>query len=205
MNILRREAAMVIKGTLLLEKEEKTKAELKKSLGTIKKLNRKLHNLSVIDELTGLYNRRGFIIESQKVLNLKKRNARSCVLFFFDVNGLKRINDHYGHTEGDITIKSLATVLHKTFRSTDILGRWGGDELVALAIDCSVEELPSIQKRLHENLEAINKKVQKPYTISFCYGVAATNGETPISLQELIDRADKNLYDEKARFYSQHK
>ncbi|TCW61440.1 substrate-binding domain-containing protein [Treponema sp. J25] len=90
MNILRREAAMVLKGTLILEKEEKTKAELKKSLDTIKKLNRKLQGLSIIDELTGLYNRRGFLTEAQKVFNINKRSLRPCVLFFFDVNGLKK-------------------------------------------------------------------------------------------------------------------
>ncbi|MCX7656405.1 MAG: GGDEF domain-containing protein [Treponemataceae bacterium] len=204
LSILRREAAMVIKGTLLLEKEERTKTELKESLGTIKTLNRRLHTLSIIDELTGLYNRRGFIIEAQKILNWNKGHARPCLLFFFDVNGLKRINDHYGHREGDFAIKSIATVLQRSFRSTDILGRWGGDELVVLAIDCTFEELPTMQKRLQENIETINKKAQKPYSISFCYGVAATNIETPTNLQELLDMADKNLYDEKARFYSHH-
>ncbi|TCW61441.1 GGDEF domain-containing protein [Treponema sp. J25] len=126
-----------------------------------------------------------------------------CSLFFRRERP-KKINDHYGHGEGDFTIKSVATVLQRTFRSTDILGRWGGDELVALAIDCSLEKLPIIQKRLQENLESINAKLQKPYAISFCYGVAATNPEEPVPLQELFDMADKNLYEEKDRFYFRH-
>lgn len=202
LTILRREISMVIKGTALIENEIKTKEKLRQTLLKLKDSNQKLEELSVLDELTGLYNRRGFYSVATKFIELAKRNHREFFIFYLDLNGLKKINDNYGHKEGDFAIKSAAEVLIKTFRHTDIIARMGGDEFVVMAIDCTIKDLPNINKRLKENTEDLNRIIQKPYKISFSYGVAPYQPGKIYSLDELLEEADNNLYIEKRKFYS---
>ncbi|MEJ5283744.1 MAG: GGDEF domain-containing protein [Brevinematales bacterium] len=202
LTILRREISMVIKGTALIEKQIKTKEKLRQTLLKLKNSNQKLEELSVLDELTGLYNRRGFYTVATKFIELAKRNHREFFIFFLDLNGLKKINDNYGHKEGDFAIKSASEILLKTFRHTDIIARMGGDEFVVMAIDCTIKDLANIDKRLKENQEEINNRIQKPYKISFSYGVAPYQPGKIYSLDELLEEADRNLYIEKRKFYS---
>jgi len=202
LTILRREISMVIKGTALIEKQIKTKEKLRQTLLKLKNSNQKLEELSVLDELTGLYNRRGFYSVATKFIELAKRNHREFFIFFLDLNGLKKINDNYGHKEGDFAIKSASEILLKTFRHTDIIARMGGDEFVVMAIDCTIKDLANIDKRLKENQEEINNRIQKPYKISFSYGVAPYQPGKIYSLDELLEEADRNLYIEKRKFYS---
>jgi len=95
----------------------------------------KLNNLSQTDELTGLYNRRGFISLTRSSLELAQRMGKSGLLFFIDMDGLKVINDSYGHEEGDIAIKEIANILRSAFRKSDIVARLGGDEFTVFTTD----------------------------------------------------------------------
>jgi len=94
-----------------------------------------LQKLALIDELTGIYNRRGFITFSEQLIKLSNRTKRGLILGFIDLNNLKDINDKSGHSEGDKTLLCIAEVLKKTFRGSDIIGRIGGDEFVVLALE----------------------------------------------------------------------
>ena len=100
-------------------------------------LQSELSSLALTDELTGLYNRRGFICLSEVQLKLARRSGCDMVLFFIDVDGLKQINDSFGHSEGDNALIRTAEVLRMTFRESDVLARIGGDEFGALAIEAS--------------------------------------------------------------------
>jgi diguanylate cyclase (GGDEF)-like protein len=194
---LRREISTSIKGTLLIEKEKATSKILSKTLKALKDSYNKLEQLSVLDELTGLYNRRGFITLANEHIELSRRKHRDFLLFFIDLDGLKGINDKFGHKEGDNALIMVAKVLTKTFRYTDIVARIGGDEFTALAVDCTINELERITTRLKYDIEEINKNLNKPYKISFSYGVAPYRSDNFHKLEELMEEADRNLYKEK--------
>ena len=131
---------------LRIEVEQRTKElaertiELEKALDVVQETSEKLERLSVMDELTGLNNRRGFLTLARQQISLKERNNNDLLLVFFDIDGLKKINDTLGHSIGDYAIMSLANLLRKAFRSSDIIARIGGDEFVILAIECSIRE-----------------------------------------------------------------
>jgi len=196
---IRRQISTSIKGAILIEKEKTTSRKLKKTLRAFKDSYEKLEQLSVLDELTGLYNRRGLITLSYQLLELSKRNHREFLLFFLDIDGLKKINDLYGHKEGDFALISASKILTKTFRHTDIVARIGGDEFVVLAIDCSINELFRIEKRFKQHSEDLNKTINKPYKIELSYGVAPYKPGITYTLEELMQEADQRLYEEKKR------
>ncbi len=196
---IRREISTSVKGTYLIEKEKIAKRELAKAIKALKDSNKKLEQLSVLDELTGLYNRRGFTTLANQLIELSKRKHRDFLLFFIDLDGLKTINDVFGHKEGDFVLISASKVLNKTFRCTDVIARIGGDEFVVLAVDCTVNELDRIGKRLNHNLEEFNKSINKHYKINFSYGVAPYKPDRLYTLEELMEEADNNLYREKKR------
>ena len=119
-------------------------------------LRAELSNLALTDELTSLYNRRGFLSLAERQLKLGRRSGREMLLFFIDVDGLKRMNDSFGHSEGDLALTRTAEVLGKTFRDSDVLARLGGDEFAALAIEASGHSEATITARLRQNLETVN-------------------------------------------------
>jgi diguanylate cyclase (GGDEF)-like protein len=147
--------------------------------------------ISMNDELTGLHNRRGFHLAAEQYLKTARRENRKTVLFFFDLNGLKIINDTLGHDMGDQAISDVATILKKTFRDSDILGRLGGDEFVVLAsMDPGHVALTNI--RLRERMTAFNADGGRAYPLDTSIGaVVHTSEET---LEELLIRADAAMY-----------
>src|SRR5579885_3216035 len=100
-------------------------------------LERELRSLALTDDLTGLYNRRAFLTLASQQMKLSRRKGKSLLLFFADVDGLKRINDEFGHQAGDLAIARTAEALERSFRKSDIVARIGGDEFVALAFEAS--------------------------------------------------------------------
>jgi len=122
------------------------------------RLEEKVQSLLVVDDLTGLYNRRGFFVLAEQQLRIAKRAKRKMFLFFIDVDNLKRINDISGHKEGDIALIDVAGVLKKTFRESDIIARIGGDEFIVLATNSVVESRKFMMKRLKEKLEIYNSQ-----------------------------------------------
>lgn len=152
---------------------------------------------SLMDELTGLYNRRGFFSLAEHQFKLTKRSHKTMVLFFGDLDELKTINDTLGHFEGDQALIDTANLLRKTFRETDIMARIGGDEFVVLLTEPTDTKV--IMRRLHHNLERHNTRGGRPYRIQLSIGIAHYNPLFPSSIDELIRQADCSMYEEKRR------
>lgn len=161
-------------------------------------LQAELSDLALKDELTGLYNRRGFLAIAERQLKLARRTGRQMLLFFIDLDGLKQINDSFGHFEGDLAIKRVAQALKKTFRDADLLARVAGDEFVVLAMEASDHSEASIRKRLCEDLRAISA-VESRYTTNLSMGVSRFNPREGTSIGELMAMADGAMYGEKRR------
>lgn len=155
-----------------------------------------LSNLALKDELTGLYNRRGFLALADRQLKLARRSGRSLLLFFIDLDGLKEINDVFGHTEGDAALRSTAKALHATFRDSDVVARFGGDEFAALAIEASGQSEASIRERLTEYLGSVGRQ-DAHHKFSLSLGTARFDPWNPVSIRELIAEADRAMYEQK--------
>lgn len=157
----------------------------------------KLRNLSLTDDLTGLYNRRGFITLAGQQLKLVERTKSGILLLFADLDGLKEINDTLGHHEGDLDLVETANILKGSFRDLDIIARIGGDEFVALAIETSGIHADIFMARLQEKLDARNAKENRRYKLSISMGIAHCDPEHPCSIDELLARVDRLMYDQK--------
>lgn len=152
-----------------------------------------LQNLSLSDELTGLLNRRGFLSLAPKHVKIAERANWELLVFFIDLDELKAINDNYGHPEGDKALRTVATVLRETFRTSDVVARIGGDEFIVLAINASDASIDTITARLQENVERCNHNGTQ-YRVSISYGVARFNPQEQATLDEMIAQADRALY-----------
>ena len=154
-----------------------------------------LQNLSLVDELTQLRNRRGFFDLAEQALKVAKREHHSLALFFMDLNGLKRINDTLGHLIGDQALRDAAHVIRQTFRDSDILARIGGDEFVALAHING--DAGALIRRIREHLDAFNTQSDRPYRVALSVGTAIVDVAEDDNIESLIGRADAAMYEEK--------
>ncbi len=154
-----------------------------------------LRALSLVDDLTGLNNRRGFLALAEQQIKSARRNSKELVLLFVDMDDFKQINDKYGHQEGDVALQRAARVLRATFRNSDIIARLGGDEFVVLAADTGTSA--SIVERLRRSLIERNQSEEYPYTLSFSVGAARFDPADPPTIQELLHTADAMLYEQK--------
>jgi diguanylate cyclase (GGDEF)-like protein len=155
-----------------------------------------LQQLSFNDELTGLLNRRGFLSMAQQQLKIAQREDWELVLLFADLDSLKNINDNFGHTEGDRALKSVASVLKKTFRTSDLIARLGGDEFIVLALNAPAAGVQKMKSRLKSNLDRHNSQ-NRYYQLSLSIGIAQFDPNHETSLEAMIVEADKALYDNK--------
>jgi diguanylate cyclase (GGDEF)-like protein/PAS domain S-box-containing protein len=168
-----------------------------KDITNRKEMEEKLRTLSLSDELTGIYNRRGFFAMAEQQLKFANREKRGILIVCVDLDYLKVINDELGHQVGDLALIETAKVLKKTFRESDIVARVGGDEFVVLAQETSETNLESITIRLRENLNAINTNKKKIFELSLSMGITRYNPKESCSIDELVSRADKLMYEEK--------
>ena len=157
----------------------------------------KLRSLSVLDELTGLYNRRGFFTLAHQHCRLAERKHRGALLVFVDMDSLKQINDTLGHAAGDRALTAVSAALRESFRESDILGRLGGDEFAALALETDREAAPLLLDRLRAALEAFNAGRSLPIPLSVSVGTAYFDPGQPCGVEELITTADHEMYEEK--------
>ena len=167
-----------------------------------KEMEEEVRLMAVTDQLTGLYNRRGFIALAEQQLKLSTRSRKSMLLYFADLDGMKQINDTWGHDEGDRALINTASILRNTFRASDILARIGGDEFAVLSIDATDVVPQSLVGRLEINLNEFNCHKERPYCLSMSIGVVCYDPENPCSLDDLMCRADDEMYarkDEKRR------
>jgi diguanylate cyclase (GGDEF)-like protein len=154
--------------------------------------------LSLTDELTALYNRRRFFVLTEQCLKVAVRTKKRPLLLFIDMDDLKWINDHYGHNEGDHALIDLANILKKTFRESDIIARIGGDEFVVLS-ETADENGEILMTRLIENIRDCNAKASQRYKLSISIGAAQFDPEHPVSIDELLSRADAMMYAQKRK------
>jgi diguanylate cyclase (GGDEF)-like protein/PAS domain S-box-containing protein len=162
-----------------------------------KEIEERLRTLSLVDELTGLYNRRGFLILSQQQMKVAERTRKEMLLFFADLDHMKRINDTLGHPQGDKALVEAAAILKEAFRESDIIGRMGGDEFAILALDTTDETQEVLTRRLQHLIEAYNGVEGRAYQLSLSLGIAHYSRERHSSLNELMTRADSLMYEEK--------
>jgi two-component system, cell cycle response regulator len=161
-------------------------------------LQAELGNLALTDELTSLYNRRGFMALAERQLKLGRRSGREMLLFVMDVDRLKKINDSFGHFEGDRALKRTADALEETFRDSDVVARLGGDEFAVLAIEASGRSEAKIKTRLFECLKSTSAE-QSRYELSLSLGLARFDPGSRSSIGELMAKADQAMYEQKRR------
>ena len=177
---------------LLADKLYEKNLELEKS-------NERLRNLSLTDELTGLNNRRGFMIMANGLLKFSRRASHPLCLLYIDLDSLKEINDTFGHTHGDSAITHFANILTQTFRDSDVIARLGGDEFVVLTIDATEGNLNSIQSRLQSNVDAHNRIAFREYALSFSIGIIRVDLASTLTIEALLAQADEAMYEHKKK------
>lgn len=173
-------------------------------INSYRRMEAEIISLSITDSLTGLHNRRGFLTLAEQQLKLSQRTKRGVLLFFADLDDLKCINDTLGHEEGDQALIDMAAILRETFRSSDIIARIGGDEFALLtdefailSIDAEEKEPEIIINRLQDRIDRHNHQANRKYKLSISIGCAFYNPENPLSIDKLMARADKLMYEQK--------
>lgn len=159
-----------------------------------KLLETKLRDLSNKDSITNLLNKRGFEFLANQHIKLAKRNHEIFLIAFFDLDNLKKTNDTFGHAEGTRTIIETARIISKTFRNTDLIARFGGDEFVVLGTNVNENSENILIDRLQKNIDMFNKTGKLPADISVSTGISYFDPEKPKSIEELISEADRNMY-----------
>ncbi len=165
-----------------------------------KEMEEQLKAIAITDELTGLFNRRGFFTLSEQQCKLADRTKNHLSLLYLDLDNLKTINDKLGHSEGDRAIKDAADVLRSSFRQSDIIARIGGDEFAVLITNPTSHEIENIAAdKIKSNLSAFNMQKTREYILSLSMGMAHFDPENPCSIGDLITRADTLMYENKRR------
>ena len=157
-----------------------------------------LRQLSLTDDLTGLYNRRGFLALAEQQTRLAKRQKKSLMVISTDLDGLKGINDTFGHKEGDAAIVETSQVLRESFRNADLIARVGGDEFAILLTGGQVEfDREKLDRRLQETVEKHNRRDDRQYRISVSAGSAYFDAAGTDTFEEWLHRADTMMYEQK--------
>jgi diguanylate cyclase (GGDEF)-like protein/PAS domain S-box-containing protein len=162
-----------------------------------RQIEEQLRILSVTDELTGLYNRRGFFTLAEQQLKVARRLGKGVFLLSGDLDNLKEINDALGHQKGDQMLAEVATVLRESFRESDIIARIGGDEFVVFQMEDTFAFPEALVSRLHRNIDTHNKERNRDYEISLSYGIVHCAAERICSVDAMLVQADKKMYEQK--------
>jgi two-component system cell cycle response regulator len=162
------------------------------------RVQKNLQNLSLTDDLTGLYNRRGFLALAEQHLRMIQRKG-AALLIYLDLDDLKLINDSCGHLEGNRALIVTANVLRACFRQSDILARLGGDEFCVLLTDAGQDSAQQVRKRLQQRADFINALSSWNFQLSLSVGIADVPVVHQPSLDQLLRIADTHMYAEKRR------
>ena len=195
-SLLRRELNASLKQSLALAGVALAMAWLV-AIGLANRVLAELRAVSLVDELTGLYNRRGFLFLAEQQLKIADRVKRGMLLLFADLDHLKQINDTFGHREGDCALIETANILKETFREADIIARMGGDEFAIMTIEARKDSAEILTTRLQENLNARNAAGKRRYKLSISVGSARYEAESPCTIDDLLVQADGLMYEQK--------
>jgi len=169
-----------------------------KDISRYKELEQLLRDAAITDELTGLFNRRGFLTLAEKQMQNAERMGQEIFLLFADLDKMKEINDSLGHDAGDLALKSIADILRDTFREGDVVARLGGDEFACLIFSGQgIDREQAIVSRLESNIRKVNAMEALPFVLSLSVGAIRRHNQQ--SLEEMMLRADALMYENKAR------
>lgn len=159
----------------------------------------RLRKACLTDDLTQLYNRRGFMTLAEQHLRMARRHGKDAVVLYVDMDDFKQLNDCYGHAAGDRALIAVSRLLQNTVRDCDVVARMGGDEFTILALDADGTGARAIQKRLDERLARFNASAELPMPLSLTVGHTRVRPGDTASVSELLARADDLLYSRKRR------
>ncbi|TES93874.1 MAG: PAS domain S-box protein, partial [Candidatus Cloacimonadota bacterium] len=162
-----------------------------------KRAEEELKVFATTDVLTGVLNRGYALLLFGKQLQLSKRNNSRLSICYVDVDGLKDINDTYGHQEGDVALKLISRFLKETLREVDIVCRLGGDEFLLIFPQCPIGRAIAVWERIAQKVDSFNFRKMKPYHISLSKGFAEYNPPDAKSVDQLIALADQEMYKDK--------
>ncbi|MFN0140636.1 MAG: diguanylate cyclase domain-containing protein [Pyrinomonadaceae bacterium] len=182
-----------------LARQVSLRLELRRTTMLLQEANTNLKQLSLLDDLTGLYNRRGFFLHAEQQIKLyrSRKSERSIWVMVGDMDGLKQINDQFGHMEGSAAINRAAVTITKTFRDADIIARLGGDEFVALMLNTLDEVAERVPSRLQANFDDFNAQSGLPYKLAMSIGMVKIDFSADKNLVDLINQADELMYENK--------
>lgn len=172
-------------------------SNLQNLLATEKKNSRNFEKISKYDELTGVFNRRGYFDTAEAIIHNPANEGKDAIVVFADMDNLKIVNDRFGHDDGDFSLKSIAEILSHSFRTTDIVGRIGGDEFAAFALMGSTENINQIHSRITDTADRFNKECDKPYYVNMSIGIFPFKCGSDIVLSDILEKADEILYQQK--------
>lgn len=166
---------------------------LKKQI--LQNITEKLDRMSAFDGLTGLYNRVGFQIQADKYKMYAKSSGRSLYISFIDIDGLKKVNDTYGHHEGDCLIKAIAECLRKASREEEVCMRFGGDEFIVLGLENVADGRHlEFEQEFQNHIRQVNESQKREYPVSASIGSYTIDDVEHTNLQIVIERADMEMY-----------
>jgi len=168
-----------------------------KDITDLKQMEEELRSLSLTDELTGLYNRRGFLTLSDQYFKVAQRMKNRVSILYADLDDLKVINDKYGHQEGDRALAETAQILRTSFRESDIAARIGGDEFAVMPAAVGDATIRQVTERLQNNIASANAASGRKYDLSISFGFAYYDPEQPCSVEELLHQGDRMMYEHK--------
>lgn len=174
-----------------------TYISLKKTRHLEERINKKtkeLEHYAAMDDMTNTYNRRmGMkMLENHFILSKRHRNILS--LCFVDIDGLKYVNDSFGHAEGDKLIRDVSEMMRLSIRESDILFRMGGDEFVIIFPECNLNGARKVMRRLAEKMKAYNELSPKGYSASVSFGILESSRYDERTIEELLAEADNKMY-----------
>jgi diguanylate cyclase (GGDEF)-like protein len=159
----------------------------------------KLEELSITDELTGHYNRRGFMTIADQQIAYCRRRGEGFWILYIDLDGLKAINDRYSHEEGDVAIRRFGDAISSAFRESDIVARFGGDEFTIMAPNTPKGALERLVGRLAKSVSAANLELARDWELSISLGAFYSDPKCAFALDVMMDIADKDLHAAKRR------
>jgi len=178
---------------LLNEQLEETTGSLKKEIEERKTIEKSLEQFAAFDELTSVYNRRAGLEVLKEALHYAERKGQNLTIAFVDLDGLKIVNDNFGHSAGDSYLRTVVALMRKHLRKSDSISRYGGDEFLVILTECSESEARTIFNRIDDDTRLMNQG-DRLFSVGFSYGFAETSVDKREGCPELISRADNMMY-----------
>lgn len=187
----------VLKMNRLLYKKNQMATALEESLQQVREKNMILEEISKVDELTQVYNRRGFLNSMKRNVILKENRGRNVIAVYADMNNLKLVNDQFGHEEGDYALRMIGQILRDAIHSvpgTGEVGRVGGDEFCGFLITDWEDGESALRTRIDEITERVNNESDKPYYVSMSVGMQSFICSEDVNISNELEQADIDLY-----------